>query len=446
MRRFYLAVMIATTLSGVGLVGCGHKDSADASAAKQQMPPTVVSVQTVEFQKIPLYKTLSGRTTAYQTAEVRPQVSGIIDEVLFNEGSMVKAGQPLYRINTDNYASSVARGQAALQQSKANLATAKANLMSQQALYEQAKADLGRLKGLLEVNAISQQQYDQAITQVKTTQATVESAKAAVEQAQAGIDTAKAGLSASQLDLSRTIVRAPITGRTDRSLVTAGALVNANQTQPLVTISRLNPIYVDISQSSSDMLNLRQQIADGTVQAGVNEVELVLEDGSIYPVKGQIALAEAKVDESSGAITLRAIFPNENDILLPGMFVNARMAQSVINNAVLLPQSAVSRTPKGETLVYVVDDKNKIAARPVTIDGTYEGKWIVSSGLKAGEQVVVVGASKVQPEQEVVIKPLSETQPNTEAGTPSPMANANESAAKTSNQPQPNSNTQSSTK
>lgn len=423
MKHSYLALMIAATLFGsvLTLTGCDKQDeSADAgAAAAQQMPPAVVNVMPVNFQTVPQVQTFSGRTTAYQTADVRPQVSGIIDEVLFREGSEVKKGQPLYRINTDNYNSSIESGQAAVAQAQASLITSQANynnavaeLNSRQATLMQAESDVNRLKGLVEINAISQQQFDQAVTALRTAQAAVQSAKANIEQSKAGIESAKAnisaaqsGLKSSQLDLSRTIVRAPISGRTSRSEVTAGALVNASQATPLVTISQLNPIYVDISQSSSDLLKLRQQLASGEAQPGGNAVELVLEDGSTYPARGKLALAEAKVDESTGAVTLRAIFPNKQNVLLPGMYVSAQLNQSVITNAVLLPQSAIIRSPKGEAQVYIVDANNKIQVRPVTVDGTYQGNWIVTDGLKVGEKVVVTGAAKVKPEQEVVAKP-----------------------------------------
>ena len=422
MKHSYLALVIAAVLSGAVLVGCSDKEEAagDQQAAQQQMPPSVVNVQTVAFDTIPQIQTFSGRTAAYQTADVRPQVNGIIDEVLFREGSPVKKNQPLYRINTDNYASSINSGQAAVQQAKANYQTAMANkanaeaeLVSRQASLIQARNDLQRLEGLIDINAISKQQYDQAVTAVRTAQAAVESAKAAIGQSQAGIESAKAGiqtanasLDASTLDLNRTIVRAPLTGRTDRSSVTAGTLVNASQAEPLVTISRLDPIYVDISQSSSELLKLRQEIAAGKAKPGMNTVELVLEDGTVYPVRGELALSEAKVDEETGAVTLRAVFPNKNNILLPGMYVTARLAQSVITNATLIPQSGIMRSPKGETQVYIVDENNKIQVRPVTVNGTYDGQWVVTDGLKPGEQVVIIGGSKVDPEQEVVVKPL----------------------------------------
>lgn len=442
MKHSYLALVIASVLSATVLVGCDNKEDAAAGEnAQQQMPPAVVNVQTVSFDTVPQVQTFSGRTAAYQTADVRPQVSGVIDEVLFREGSNVKKGQPLYRINTDNYTTSVASGQAAVAQAQANRQTAiannanaKAELASRQASLAQAINDFQRLKGLVEIDAISKQQYDQAQTQVRTAQAALESARAAVGQteasirsAEAGIKTAQSNLDASALDLNRTIVRAPLTGRSDRSSVTAGTLVNASQSEPLVTISRLDPIYVDISQSSSELLQLRQQIAEGKAQAGMNSVELVLEDGSVYPVRGKLALSEAKVDQSTGAVTLRAIFSNPNNVLLPGMYVSARLTQSVIPNAALVPQSAVMRTPKGDSQVYIVDENNQIQVRPVTINGTYDGQWVVTDGLSSGDKLVVIGGSKVKPEQEVVVKPLE----NANGAPATPTAKTPQQAAKT---------------
>lgn len=425
-------LIIATSLSATSLimVGCDKKDNAAQQAAQQQMPPSVVNVVTVQFQSVPLIESFSGRTKAFKTADIRPQATGIIDSVTFQEGSLVQKGQELYRINVDDYQAARTGSAAALQQSEANIDTAKAsynsalaNLASQKALEEQASVDLQRFQPLLEMQAVSQQQVDQAITKYKTAQAAVANAQAAVEQAQANVRsaeaaaaTARASLNASTIDLNRTVVRAPISGKTSRSNVNAGTLVNANQAEPLVTISQLNPIYVDISRSSSDLLKLKQQQASGALQPGSTNVELVLEDGTTYPAHGQLLLEEASVDESTGGVTLRALFKNDNYLLIPGMFVTANLIEGVINNAVLLPQSAIMRTPKGDTQVYIVDNNNKIQVRQVTVEGTYEGKWIITDGLKANEKVVVTGGAKVKPQQEVVAKPVPAAQDgNTDA-------------------------------
>lgn len=420
------AATIAAVFAGMTLLAACNKSAQDeqaAAAAQQQIPPTVVDVQTVTLSAIPVVKSFSGRVTAVETSEVRPQVTGIVDEVLFREGGFVRAGQPLYRINTDNYTSAINAGRAAVanaeasaQNARAAQAQAQANLTAQQATLAQARADLARLQGLVEVDAVSRQFYDQAVTAVRTAEANVEAARATVAQAKASVDSAdsainsaKASLSASELDLSRTIVRAPISGKVGISAVTNGALVSANQSNALVTITRTDYVYVDISQSSAEMLRLRQQIAEGKASQGDPEVQIVLEDGGTYPIIGRLALSDASVDEATGAVKLRAVFPNPDGVLIPGMYVNANLAQSIMNNAVLLPQTALTRTPKGETQVYIVNKDKKIEVRPVETSGTFNGQWVVSSGLQNGDQVVVMGGAKVKPDQAVEVRTLPPT-------------------------------------
>lgn len=418
---FRLTAMALAVASMALATACGESKQAQQAAAQQQMPPMTVEVQTVTLGSVPITKTFSGRVAAVETSEVRPQVTGIIDEVLFREGSFVRAGQPLYRINTDNYASainsgraSVANANAAAQNARAAHAQAQANLTAQQAILAQAKADLARLKGLVEVDAVSKQMYDQAVTAVRTAEANVEAARAGVAQARAGIassdaaiNSAKASLNASELDYSRTIVKAPISGKIGISAVTNGALVAANQPNALATISRTDYVYVDIRQSSSEMLRLRQQLVEGKATHGSPEVQIVLEDGGVYPIIGQLALADASVDEATGSVTMRAVFPNPDGVLIPGMYVNANLAQSIMHNAVLLPQSSVIRTPKGDTQVYVVNKDKKIEARLVKTAGTFNGQWVISEGLKDGDEVVVVGAAKVKPDQAVETRPYA---------------------------------------
>lgn len=438
MKLIPLTLCIIIASASLLAVGCSKENEQASAAAAQQMPPSMVNVIPVQFQAVPLVETFSGRTKAFQTADVRPQTTGIVEAVTFQEGTMVQKGQELYRINIDNYQTTRAGNAAAVQQALANIDTAKAsynsalaNLASQKALQEQASVDVQRVQPLLAIQAISQQQVDQAITKFKTAQAAVASAQAAVEQAQANVRsveaaaaTAQANLDSSTIELNRTVVRAPISGQTSRSEVTTGALVSANQATPMVTISQINPIYVDISRSSADLLKLKQKQASGELQPGSPIVELVLEDGTTYPVAGQLLLEEASVDESTGSVTLRAIFKNDNTMLLPGMFVTAKLVEGVMNNAVLLPQSAMMRTPKGETQVYVVDAEDKIQIRKVQVDGTFEGNWIVTSGLQANERVVVNGGAKVKPEQKVVAKPAPSLQSNSLAAPQgAPVAN-----------------------
>ncbi|PNK61649.1 efflux RND transporter periplasmic adaptor subunit [Psychrobacter sp. FDAARGOS_221] len=437
MKRSHLYLAISLAVSGLFIAGCNSKqDEADAAAAQQQMPPATVDVMPVQFQTVPLIKEFSGRIAAYEQAAIRPQITGVIDEILYREGGMVQKGQPLYRLSDENYESSQAAGQAAVQQALANVETAKAsynnsvaNIESRKAELEQALDDVNRLRPLLSKQAISEQMFRQTETRAKTAKAAYESAVASAQQAQANIAsaeaavaTAKAELSGSQLNVDRTTVVAPISGITERSGLTVGALVNANQPDPLVTISKINPIYVDISQSSADLLRLKQQQMQGELQGGSSRVELVLEDGTPYPEAGQLLLAEAKVNEDSGAVTLRAIFDNERYLLLPGMYVKARLMQGMINNAVLLPQSALKRTPKGGTQVYVVDGEDKLQVREVTTEGTFQGNWIITDGLKSGERVVVVGGANLQPETKVSPRPWQPKPANNGAAPKGPVA------------------------
>ena len=414
------------------LIGCNKSDTAaqqqsggGAAGAQAQMPPTIVNVKPVTFQTIPLTKELSGKVVAYQEATVKPQVSGIIERQLFREGTFVKQNQPLYQINTDSYTSVLAGSRASLDQSLASVNTAKANynnalavLETRQAELALAQTNLNRLKQLRGTEAISSQEYDQGATAVRTAQAAVKNAQAQVGVAQANIDAAQAAargaqqsVNSNQLTMSRTVVKAPISGITSRSNVNVGALATAGTTQ-MVTVSQLNPIYVDISQSSAELLALRQQFAAGKLSTPrTTQVQLELADGSTYPMVGQLRFEEAKVDSTTGTVNLRAVFSNDNFVLLPGMMVNAQLIQGIINNAVLLPQSAINRTAKGESTVYVVDANNKIQVRPVTVQGTHQGRWIVTSGLKQGEQVVMVGGAKVKPDQQVKAMPYVASQP-----------------------------------
>lgn len=451
----YPVVLMVTLASCSLLVGCNKSEQAaqqqgGGAGGQMKMPPTVVNVQPVTFQTIPLTKELSGKVVAYQQATVTPQVSGIIDRQLFREGSFVKQNQPLYQINTDSYTNVLAGSRANLEQSLASINTAKASynnalavLETRQAELALAQTNLNRLTQLRGTDAISSQEYDQGATQVRTAQAAVKNAQAQVNVAQANIEAAQAAargaqqsVNSNQLTVSRTMVKAPISGVTSRSNVNVGALATAGTTQ-MVTVSQLNPIYVDISQSSAEMLALRQQFASGKLSSPrTAQVQLKLADGSTYPMVGQLRFEEAKVDTTTGTVNLRAVFSNDNYVLLPGMMVNAQLIQGIVNNAVLLPQSAINRTAKGESTVYVVDANNKIQVRPVTIQGTHQGQWIVTSGLKQGEQVVMVGGAKVKPDQEVKVMPYTAsataaTAVPTNAPTNMPNAPAGSTTAKT---------------
>jgi membrane fusion protein, multidrug efflux system len=249
-----------------------------------------------------------------------------------------------------------------------------------------------RYRQLVSSNAISKQEYDNAVTQVKLAEADVESSKATVRNA--------------DINLGYSTIRAPISGQTNRSAVTVGALVTANQADPLVKIQRLNPIYVDINQSSAELLRLRKQLQQGSINNSNNPtVKLKLEDGSYYPLEGRLAFSNASVNEDTGTILLRATFNNDNSELLPGMFVNAQIVQGIIPNAFLIPQAALTRTPTGEATAMIVNAKGQVESRTVVTSGTQGQDWIVTQGLKAGDKVIVDGIAKVKPEQKVVVKP-----------------------------------------
>ena len=371
------ACALATSLA---LVGCS-KDPKDAqqAAAAQQMPPTEVGVLVAQPQSVEQSVELSGRTTAYEISEVRPQTGGVILRRLFAEGSYVQEGQPLYEIDSRT--------------NRAAVESVRATLARQQANLGVLRVKEGRYRQLVGSNAVSKQEYDDIAAQVKL--------------AEADLAATQAELRSVEVNLGYSVVRAPISGQTNRSTVTAGALVTANQESPLVTIQRLDPIYVDINQSSAELLRLRQQLSKGDLDISNNTtVKLKLEDGSYYPVEGRLAFSDASVNADTGTVTLRAIFPNSNYLLLPGMFTTAQIVQGVIPNAYLVPQAAITRTPTGQAMAMLVGEGNKVVARPVTTAGTQAGNWIVTEGLNPGEKVIVDGIAKVKPDQQVVAKPM----------------------------------------
>lgn len=369
-----LSVVLSSTFF---LAACDDASEANGRMAQGQMPAPAVTVVSVKTETLPLITDLPGRTTPFQIAELRPQVSGIITERVFTEGSEVKRGQLLYRIDPAPY-------QAVYDSRKAALAKAEANVRV-------ARLKAERHAGLVEIEAVSKQANDDA--------------QAALQQAQAEVAAAKAAVTQAKIDLDYTQVKAPIKGRIGRSAVTAGALVTANQTQTLATVRQLDPIYVDLNQPSVDLLRLRNEVAAGHIQTnarGEVEVELVLEDGSPYPAKGRLALSEVSVDEATGSVSLRARFPNSEGVLLPGMYVRARIDQGVRKGAVRLPHAALQHDARGKAIVMVVDAADKVVLRPVTTGQTLGSDWIITAGLEEGERVIIEGLQKVRPGVEVV--------------------------------------------
>ena len=398
------ACALATSLA---LVGCSKdpKDAQQAGAA-QQMPPTEVGVLVAQPQSVEQSVELSGRTTAFEISEVRPQTSGVVLKRLFTEGSYVREGQALYEIDSRT--------------NRASLDSSRAALTRQQAQLNVLRVKEGRYRQLVGSNAISKQEYDDIVAQVKLAEADVAATQAEVRNA--------------EINLGYSTVRAPISGQTNRSTVTAGALVTASQAEPLVTIQRLDPIYVDINQSSAELLRLRQQLSQGSLNSSNNtKVKLKLEDGSYYPVEGRLAFSDASVNPETGTVTLRAVFPNSNHLLLPGMFATAQIVQGVIPNAILIPQAAISRTPTGQAMAMIVNAKGIVEPRPVTTVGTQGSNWIVTEGLQTGDKVIVDGVAKVKADQQVVAKPY---QPQGAAPQAAPAAPAKSGDAKPASEAQ----------
>ncbi len=370
-RRNLLLVPTVALLSAFLLAGCGNKESAVAHAATAPQAPAV-TVVAVKAELVPLVTELPGRTTPYLIAELRPQVGGIVQQRAFTEGSEVRAGQVLYRIDAASY-------QAAYDSAKANLARAEAS-------RKVAAVKAERHAELVRIEAVSKQANDDV--------------QAGLQLAQADVAAAKAALDKAKIDLDHTQVRSPISGRIGRSSVTQGALVTANQAAALATVQQLDPIYVDLTQSSADLLRIRRDLAAGKLQrnaAAAVSVKLVLEDGSEYAREGSLAFSEVTVDENTGSVTLRAQFPNPKGELLPGMYVRALLPQGVRSEAILVPHAALTRDPRGNALVMVVDAESKVEARPVQVAQSLGAQWVVTDGLQAGERIIVEGLQRVRP-------------------------------------------------
>ncbi len=359
-------VVSAVLISGLMMGGCGSQQ-----AAPRPDPPEV-AVVTIHPERVVLTTELPGRVSAYFVAEIRPQVNGIIQALLFNEGSDVKAGSVLYRIDPSPYQAAYDNAVAALAKSEANLPPVR------------LKAE--RYKELIALKAISQQDYDNAAAALKQAEADIEYSKAAVESA--------------RINLAYTRITAPISGRIGKSNVTVGALATAYQGSPLATIQQLDPIYVDATQSSVNLLQLKRNIAAGRIKgAGPDQarVKLVLEDGTPYPQEGTLKFSEVTVDPSTGSFILRMVFPNPKHILLPGMYARAIVQEGVADHAILVPQQGVSRDPKGNPVALVVDGSGKVEQRMITVARATGDRWLVSAGLNPGDRLIVEGSQRVRP-------------------------------------------------
>lgn len=366
-NRGLTPLAVVLMLSGsLALTGCDDKP---AQQGAQQMPE--VGIVTLKSAPLQITTELPGRTNAYRVAEVRPQVSGIILKRNFTEGSDIQAGVSLYQIDPATY--------------QASYESAKGDLAKAQAAANIAQLTVKRYQKLVGTKYISQQEYDSAVADAQQSNAAVVAAKAAVETA--------------RINLAYTKVTSPISGRIGKSAVTEGALVQNGQSTALATVQQLDPIYVDVTQSSNDFLRLKQELANGKLKQenGKAKVELVTNDGLKYPQEGTLEFSDVTVDQTTGSITLRAIFPNPGHTLLPGMFVRARLEEGINPDALLVPQQGVTRTPRGDASVMVVGEGDKVEVRQVTATQAIGDKWLVTEGLKSGDRVIVAGLQKVKP-------------------------------------------------
>lgn len=374
-RRTTAACGAVFLLLGLSLAGCGNKQDGPGRDDK----PKSVGFVLVNQTDVPVETELPGRTSAYRTSEVRPQITGIIQRRLFTEGALVRAGQPLYEIDARPY-------QAAFAEATANLSSALAN-------EEAARAVAERYKPLAAIEAVSKQDYSNAVGLYRQ-------ASAAVAQRRAQLDTAR-------INMRYTSVPAPIAGRIGRSLVTDGGLVTANQATALAEINQLDPIYVDIQQSAAQLIALRRSF--GKNDAGSADVKLKLEDGSDYGISGRLQFAEAIVDERTGTVTLRAQFPNPDGLLLPGMFVRAHLAQATQRGVFLVPQTGVRRNTQGQPQVWIAGSDNKAELRDIVAPRTQGPDWVVTEGIRPGDRIIVQGTNNLKPGQ--AIKPVPASAP-----------------------------------
>ncbi|MEA1971160.1 MAG: efflux RND transporter periplasmic adaptor subunit [Thermodesulfobacteriota bacterium] len=370
-------VVLATLSASLLLGGC---DGTGRSQPQPRVPE--VAVVTVQLQKVVLTTELPGRASAFRVANIRPQVNGLILKCAFKEGSNVKAGDLLYQIDPAPY-------QAAYDQTRAAVAMTEANLPALRSRVE-------RFKELLTVHAVGQQDYDDA--------------NAALRQMEAQLAVNKASMESARINLSYTPIKAPISGRIGKSNVTEGAIVTAYQPIPLATIQQLDPIYVDVPQSTADILRLRQRLEDGRLYCNVKdqrEVSLLLDNRTSYPLKGAFQFRDVTVDSTTGSVILRIVFPNPDYVLLPNMFVRAILQECVAEQAVLIPQQSVSRDPKGNPLTLVVNSRDIVEQRRLELDRAIGNDWLVSSGLAPGERIIVEGIQKVRPGATVKIVPFN---------------------------------------
>lgn len=376
-HRFRFRTLPLWLAAGLLLAGCGDRpEEADAPSA----PPPEVGVVELQPQRVVLSMELPGRTAAFRIAEVRPQVSGILQERLFKQGAQVREGEVLYRIDPNRYRAAYQRAEAELERTQAEL--------------RQAQREWARTSNMFEKNAVSERERDQALSALESAQANVASAKAAVETA--------------RIDLDYTEVKAPISGRTGPTLYTVGALLTANQAQPLSRVVQFDPMYVDIQLPVEKLSRIRASLAEGRPAGagpGEAEVELLRKDGRIYPHRGRLDVTDVTVDQGTSAVMLRAVVPNPDGELLPGMYVRVRLREAVRENAILAPQQGVTRDPQGRATALLVNDADQVVQRRLEAARAIGGFWLVEHGLEAGDRLIVSGLQKVKPG--AAVKPVT---------------------------------------
>lgn len=389
-----LVFLAAAGAAALFITGCGQ-----TSAEKKPAGPPEVAVVALKPERVLITTELTGRTAANRIADVRPQVSGIIQKRLFTEGSDVKAGQALFQIDPAPYKAALDNAKAALGRSEAGLTSIRSRVQ--------------RYKELLDDRAVSRQEYDDASASLKQTEADIQYWKAMVETA--------------SINLRYTSVTAPISGRIGKSGFTEGALVTANQPMALAVIQQLDPMYLDVPQSTMDIMRLRRNMEEGRLNRDIkvhNKVRIYLEDNSLYPLPGELQFRDVSVDPTSGTVNLRVTVPNPKRVLLPGMFIRAVVEEGVNQTAVMIPQQSVFRTPKGEPYTLTVDAENKVQQKMLVLDRAIKDKWLVSSGVGAGERVIVEGVQKVKPGVSVKAVPFAPAaENNPEKASPGPKAN-----------------------
>ena len=385
-----VAALAFVLLVGAGLAACSDKAAAPGKVAAAPKEPVKVGVVTLQAEAQTLTSTLPGRTSASMSADIRPQINGIVQKRLFTEGALVKTGQPLYQIDASSYQAAETSAKAALAKTQAQARTAEVN----------AK----RNAELVRIDAISRQ--------------AAEESQAVAQQTASDVAVAQAALATARINLNYTRIVSPIAGRTGLSTVNAGALVTANQVGVLTTVSQLDPMFVDITQSSSELLQLKRDMAAGRFEKlgeSAVRISISLEDGSTYAHPGRLQFSGVQVNPSTGAVTLRAVVPNPDGVLMPGMFVQTQLPTGVSSDALLVPQQAVTRDLAGKASVLVVGTENKVARRPIDVERAVGSRWLISGGLQAGDVVVVDGFQRIKPGDVVNPQPVAASAPASDA-------------------------------